>query len=606
MSQKFRRLRANYYKRIFLMQDFLKDFARNLVSAMNLIFLITSLFFFGLAVYQVGFELEDVLSSRFFGLHKVIFLILFFSKYIPEILKFKKRKLIGWIYEGTLFVVSFIILIPILSSLGNEVVGTVKLSRFVILFIISLSLILSELYKLTKLIDSIRVAPSLLFAASFLLIIFVGSGLLMLPRAHTGPITYLDAMFTSASAVCVTGLTVVDTATTFTMLGKIIIICLIQIGGLGIMAFTGFFSYAFTGSVSFKDRLLLKDIVSADTLNDIFRLITKIILLTFLTEAIAAFIIYVNVDDFVGNRVLFAVFHSVSAFCNAGFSTLSSGLASPEIHGNYWVISTISMLIIMGGIGFPVLIMAYKYLKQVLLRLFFLSKRNSLPAKMISRNIGNTLAINTTLILIVVGAIFYYLFEKSSGMVGLSATDKFVEAFFGSVSARTAGFNMIDITKWTYPTIFFMIFLMWIGASPGSTGGGIKTTTFAVAALAAYNFIHGRNQIKIKYSVIGNDTISRVLVVIALSIVVIFIGFMGLLISDPLKNPVHLLFECVSAFATVGLSIVGTSTISGVGQIIIICLMFVGRVGPLALLTGMFVSHRIDYGKYPEQNLTIN
>lgn len=606
MSKKLKQFRANYYKRIFLLQDNFKRTAQNLVSALNLAFLVATLFFFGLAIYQIGFELEDVLSFRFFRFHKVIFLILFFSKYIPEFLSLKKRKLIGWIYEGVLFFVSFIVLIPILFSLGNEAIGTVKLSRFVILFIVSLSLIISEIYKLTKLIDSSRVSPSLIFASSFLLIIFVGSGLLMLPKAHTVPISYLEALFTSASAVCVTGLIVVDTATTFTMLGKIIIVCLIQVGGLGIMAFTGFFSFAFTGSVSFKDRLLLKDIVSADALNDIFRLITKIILFTFIIEAIAALIIYINIDDTVGDRLFFALFHSVSAFCNAGFSTLSAGLASPEIHDNYWVISTISLLIILGGIGFPVLIMGYTYLKQVLLRMFFLSKRNSLPAKMISRNIGNQLALTTTFILIIVGALFYYLFENNSGMLGASPVQKFAESFFGSVSARTAGFNMIDIARWTYPTIFIMIFLMWIGASPGSTGGGIKTTTFAVAVLAAYNFVRGRNHVKINYRVIGNDSISRVLVVITLSIIVVFIGFMGLLIADPMKNPVYLLFECVSAFATVGLSIVNTATISGVGQIIIICLMFIGRVGPLALLSGMMVSHQIDYGKYPEQNLTIN
>ena len=179
-------------------------------------------------------------------------------------------------------------------------------------------------------------------------------------------------------------------------------------------------------------------------------------------------------------------------------------------------------------------------------------------------------------------------------------------SFFGSVSARTAGFNMVDITEWSYPTIFLMIFLMWVGASPGSTGGGIKTTTFAVALKASYDFIRGRQIVEIGNRQIGTETLTRVLVVVLLSLVVIFSGFFILLITDPGKNPVHLLFESFSAFGTVGLSITNTSTLSSSGKILIMMMMFIGRLGPLTVLMGLFVSDKKRYYSYPKQDLVIN
>ncbi len=179
-------------------------------------------------------------------------------------------------------------------------------------------------------------------------------------------------------------------------------------------------------------------------------------------------------------------------------------------------------------------------------------------------------------------------------------------SFFGSVSARTAGFNVVDITRWSYPTIFLMIFLMWIGASPGSTGGGIKTTTFAIAFRSVWNNIRGRDYLKIGNREVGSNTITRVLTIIVLSVLVIGTGFFCLLLSEPGKDPSHLLFECFSAFGTVGLSIADSSTFSDAGKGVDIILMFTGRVGPLTLLTGFMLSHRKRYARYPEIDIVIN
>ncbi len=183
---------------------------------------------------------------------------------------------------------------------------------------------------------------------------------------------------------------------------------------------------------------------------------------------------------------------------------------------------------------------------------------------------------------------------------------KLIISFFGSVSARTAGFNITDISLWGYPTVFIMIILMWIGASPGSTGGGIKTTTFAIAFRSVWNNIRGRQQLIVGNREIGNTTVIKVLSIIFLSLLVISTGFFCLLVSEPEKNPVHLLFESVSAFCTVGLSLADTSTFSQAGKIVVILLMFIGRVGPLTLLAGIMASYHKKYSRYPEIDIIIN
>ncbi|MBN2787365.1 MAG: ATPase [Paludibacteraceae bacterium] len=453
--------------------------------------------------------------------------------------------------------------------------------------------------------NSFKIPPALLFVLSFLFIILIGSGLLMLPKVHTLPISYLDALFTSTSAVCVTGLIVLDTSTAFTTTGQIIILFLIQIGGLGIMTFTGFLAYIFTGTASFSDRLMLKDILSSENLSNLFKVVIKIMLITFLTELIGAVIIYYNTPSEIADKILFSFFHSISAFCNAGFSTLPQGLSNDIIHFNYNIHFVAAFLIILGGIGFPVMLALYKSFTRFFITIFR-SVQHKKKLYFGSRDMNTSIVLTTTIVLIVAGTVVYYLLEKDTSLAGLTTYQKAVTAFFGSVSARTAGFNTVDISLWSSPTVFIMIFLMWVGASPGSTGGGIKTTTFAVAIKAAFNFVRGRKRLEIGNREIGTSTILRVTVVIILSIIIISSGFLALLIFEPTKNPVYLLFESFSAFGTVGLSLVNTATLNEHSKWTIILLMFIGRVGPVTLLTGIFISKRKKYYKFPVQDIIIN
>lgn len=372
------------------------------------------------------------------------------------------------------------------------------------------------------------------------------------------------------------------------------------------MTFTGFFSYIFTSGSSYRDRLLFKEIFSSKTMNNLFSLLIKIVMLTLLTEIIGALIIFGSLDPDASNRFLFSLFHSVSAFCNAGFSTLSDGLYSTGIRNNYGIQISVAMLIILGGIGFPVLLKVYAYLKHIFIVITRRMLRKRIPAIPGQRNVSGRIVLFMTAFLIIGGTVLYYFFENDTSLSGMDNTQKIINSFFGSVSARTAGFNIADMSLWGYPTIFLMIILMWIGASPGSTGGGIKTTTFAIALRSVWNNVRGRQQLVIGNREISHSTISRVLSIILLSLLFITTGFFCLLAFEPGKNPVHLLFESVSAFCTVGLSLANTSTFSQAGKIVLILLMFIGRVGPLTLLTGILVSYQKKHFRYPEMDIIIN
>ena len=600
------KIRERLFKRLFIAGDRLKSIVKWFIYICRFCFTITLILFFIAFLFYIGFANTEIIILRLRSTFRILFLTLFFSKFLPEILHLRKKIVLSFVFETIVFLFSFCVF---LSNFGivtsNKSFWTFFFGNIQIVIAIFL-IAISEIPVLVSLISSIKIPPALLFSTSFFIIIFIGSGLLMLPNAHTLPFTFLDSLFTSVSAVCVTGLVVVDTATSFSLLGKIIILCLIQIGGLGIMTFTGFFSFIFTSSSSFRDRLLLKEIFSSQSLENLFKLLTKIILWTFLTEIAGALLIYCSLDLDSKNKVIFSIFHSVSAFCNAGFSTLSNGLFSTGIRHNYSIQITVALLVILGGIGFPVLLNVYSYLKQLIIILIRKVQMKQIPVIHQQRNISGRIILFMTFFLILAGTGLYYIFEKGNSLRGMDNTQKFIVSFFGSVSSRTAGFHITDISLWGYPTVFLMIFLMWIGASPGSTGGGIKTTTFAIALRSAYNSIKGRQHLVIGNREIGSGTIIRVLSIIFLSILIISAGFFCLLLSEYGKNPVYLLFECVSAFSTVGLSLANTSSFSQTGKIVVMLLMFIGRVGPLTLLTGLLVSYHKHYSRYPEIDIIIN
>jgi potassium uptake TrkH family protein len=599
-------IRERIFKLFFIAGDWYKVFLKWFFGFCRFIMFISLLAFILGLVFYLGFINSEENTIGLKNGFRVIFLVVFFAGIIPGIITFKWKNRISQILRLLLLLLLIIILLSNFNLINlREPLKHLFVGNFQIILGI-LIIGISELSVLQKVISTVKIPPGFIFSISFLLLIVIGSGLLMMPKAHSGHLSYIDSLFTSVSAVCVTGLVVVDTETAFTILGKIIIMFLIQIGGLGIMTFTGFFSFIFASGSSFRNNLVLKELFSSETMNNLFRLLAKIIMITLLTEAIGALIIYSSLDIGSRDRLLFSVFHSVSAFCNAGFSTLSGNLYTADIRYNTTLQLSVAILIILGGIGFPVLVSVYANFKHLIATIIRKLRGKQRPVKPVKKNVAVSIVLFMTFILILTGSLLYYLFESEKSLNGMDNIRKIIISFFASVSARTAGFNITEITLWSYPTIFMMIFLMWIGASPGSTGGGIKTTTFALALRTSWNFIRGKEQLRIGNREISNSTITRVLSIIFLSLILIGAGFFSLLISEPGKDPVKLLFECFSAYATAGLSIVDSTTLTSAGKIIDMILMFVGRVGPLTLLTGFLLSSRKRYSRYPEVEIVIN
>jgi len=453
--------------------------------------------------------------------------------------------------------------------------------------------------------------PAQLFIISFLAIILMGSFCLQLPNATTQKISFLDALFTATSAVCVTGLSVVDTQITFTTFGKVIIMVLIQIGGLGIMTFASYFSYFFKGSSSYENTLVLGELTSENKIGEVFRTIKKILILTSLIVLIGAVSIYSTTPsenfDSLFSHLFFSIFHSVSAFNNAGFSTLSAGLYDDTLKFNYSFQLIITFLIIFGGIGFPIVFNVIRYVKYKLNhlfnRIFGTRKIEHIPWVI---NLNTRIILITTFILLVVGTIAFYFFEYNGVLRNHSDFGKIVTAFFGSVTPRTAGFNTFEMSELSFSTVMFTILLMWIGASPASTGGGIKTSTFAIATLNFLSLAKGKDRIEINRREVADISVRRAFAIISLSLAVIGLAVLILVKIEPDKSFIHLSFEAFSAFSTVGLSINTTPYLGEGGKVVLIFLMFIGRISTLTLLIAIFRKVKYKNYKYPKEEILIN
>lgn len=485
------------------------------------------------------------------------------------------------------------------------------LGHTIITYVAILATFIVEFGKQSLFLNRLNFNPGQLFILSFVFLILIGTGLLLLPTAtHTG-LSFTDALFTSTSAVCVTGLIVVDTATHFTGTGKAIIFLLFQAGGLGIMTFTSFFGLFYTGSSSFKDHFFLRDLTNSEKIGDIFKTLIKIFFITFGVEIVGAFAIYYSVENLPlpGQQTQweFALFHSVSAFCNAGFSSLSAGLADPMVASNIHFQTVISILIIMGGLGFPIVFNFYQYLKHHVTRA--LSYVLNLKEKRHVPNIvqlSSRIVLVTTLILLVFGVVTTFLLEQNHSYEGMSTAQKWSHAFFTSTTSRTAGFNTVDYNLYGNATIVMMLVLMWIGASPSSTGGGIKTTTLAVAFLHVWNLARGRNKTELYYRHIPDSSIMRAYAIIFSSVLVILSASFLISAFDPQVAFRSILFETFSAFSTVGLSLGITSSLSLASKYVLIILMFIGRIGVLSMILALVPKADTRRYGYPNENLMIN
>jgi trk system potassium uptake protein len=451
--------------------------------------------------------------------------------------------------------------------------------------------------------------PAQIFILSFLIIIFIGSLLLSLPNATNGNISYLDALFTSTIAVCVTGLAVVDTATSFTTFGQTIIMFLIQIGGLGILTFASYFSYFFKGATTYENQLALSDMTSSSKLGEVFSTLKNVILITFGIELFAGILIYLSIDSNLfeshSELLFFSIFHAISAFCNAGFSTLSSSLYDTGFRYNYFLQIVIILTFVLGGLGFPIVVNILKYFKYKFSTLFSYKSRKNIYKPWVL-NLNSRITLVTTLSISFIAFILFYFLEYNNTLAEHNGFGKIVTALFGATTPRTAGFNTIDTASMAFPTLMMVFLLMWIGASPQSTGGGIKTSTFAIATLNILSLAKGKSRIEIFRREIAEVSVRRAFAIISLSLLVIGLAIMSISIFDPEKELMNIAFECFSAYSTVGLSLGITGDLSSASKLIIIIVMFVGRISMLSLVIAVFRKVKHKNYRYPKEEITIN
>lgn len=451
--------------------------------------------------------------------------------------------------------------------------------------------------------------PAQLFILSFLVIIFLGAFLLILPNATYEGISFLDALFTSTSAVCVTGLAVVDTGTHFTKFGQTIIMILIQVGGLGILTFASYFSYFFKGGTTYENQLVLSDMTSSRKLGEVFSTLKYIIYITFGIEFFSGILIYTSLDsaDFnsQSEKLFFSAFHSISAFCNAGFSTISASLYDSDFRFNYYLQLVVIFSFVLGGLGFPIVVNILSFFQYKISRLFSFRSVKSKHRPWVL-NLNSRITLITTISITSVAFVGFFILEYNNTLMEHNGFGKFVTALFGATTPRTAGFNTIDTAAMTFPTIMMVFLLMWIGASPQSTGGGIKTSTFAIATLNILSLARGKSRIEVFRREIADVSVKRAFAIISLSLIVIGFAIMLITMFDPEKTLLDIAFECFSAYSTVGLSLGITGVLSDPSKFIIIVVMFVGRISMLSLVIAVFKKVKYTNYSYPKEEITIN
>jgi trk system potassium uptake protein len=495
---------------------------------------------------------------------------------------------------------------PILGWLGQRA-PDLPASTITVLYLAGTQLTLVLLTGLralrrNSLLSNRRISPGMAFILSFAALITVGTLLLKTPQSTLRGIGWTDAAFTATSSVCVTGLITVDMEQTFTRHGQWILLGLIQVGGLGVMTITYFFAYFFAGGVTLRNRIALQDLLCEENLGHIGTVLGVIVGFTLLTEIAGAIAIHgfippgnTHIDD----TVFFSIFHSVSAFCNAGFSTLSNGLGDSSLQGQTGLFSVIMILIVGGGIGFPVIKNFWLVMLARLARLLHL--RVAVAPRLTT---NSHIILFTTVFLLVGGTLVIWLTEFVFGHGATNGPEWFT-ALFHAVTARTAGFNITPMGAMLPATAAVMMFLMFVGGSPSSTAGGIKTSTLAVAVLAVRRVLFGRAEIEAFGRRLGEDIANRALAILLLAVAFITIISTALCALHPELSPADLVFEAVSAVGTVGLTRGITPQLGDPAKWVLISAMFVGRIGVLLFFLSFIPKRPANGYRLPETSIVL-
>lgn len=457
-----------------------------------------------------------------------------------------------------------------------------------------------------------RTNPSLILSASFLLFILIGSLLLMMPRCTYGGLDYVDALFVSTSAVCITGLTSVDVPATFTPAGLAVLAVLIQTGGLGVMTFTSFFALFFSGNTSIYSQLMVRDMIYSKTLSALLPTLLYILAFTVLIEIAGAVAIFLSIHGTMGmpleDELIFSAFHSLSAFCNAGFSNVEGGLSNPLLlHSNQWIYVVVTLLVTAGGIGFPILMNFRQAVANRAKRLWCWMRRRPRPRFPIhTYDLNTKIVLVTSAWLTVATTLLFFLFEYDNSLDGMPLGHKLIQAWFNSSVPRSSGFSSVNPAGFLNITVMMFLLLMWIGGASQSTAGGIKVNTFATMLLNLKATILGRDRVTAWHRSIAIPSIRRAHAVIGLSILSLVFYATVLVGLEPELPPKALIYEATSALFTVGSSLGVTGALSVSSKVLLCTAMFLGRVGIISLLVGVVGVHNDPPYRLPSDNIIIN
>jgi trk system potassium uptake protein TrkH len=531
-------------------------------------------------------DIQTRFSSIFTHTLDFTILFLFLAEVVVDFIRSSdKRHFFKRQMFEVLFLIFFTVLFAynkfLLFSRASTLYGNLPGKIIIVRNIFVLLKVFGRIRKLSAFVRSLTAHPARTVLLSFVLVIVTGTILLMLPftTPDAAGLSFVDSLFTATSAVCVTGLIVVDTAAAFSIWGKIIIMLLIQVGGLGIMILSFFMAFILRRSLTVEDKFLISYMTSEKDMRNLGRSIKNIINITLIIEGVGAVLLFLGFRTSMGTNLqtlFISVFHAVSAFCNAGFSLFSDSLEGFRSHT--LINLTVSVLIILGGLSFVVIMNLKGWLAAGIPNLF---RKRSFSIKGLSLN--TRVVLLGTGILLGLGMLLIYALEHRYSLADFDLKTQYLAAFFQSVTTRTAGFNTISMSGLRNPTYLLMMIFMFIGGASGSTAGGVKINSLALFLAYVNSLLKDKREVTLYNHSIAKDLVLRALLILLFGLVSVLAGMMILSITE--NAPFILIcFETVSAFGTVGLSAGITSALSIIGKYVIILLMFIGRIGPLTLL----------------------
>ena len=606
-----------YHKFLLYQNKWIHPYVRVALGVMTTLTYLASILLIVGLVYEHGFTISVAEAHQLQRLYHGVWIVFLSDISLRIALEYKDTRQtfskLTWILTFLLYLT----LVPVVFH-RPEVEGAIQAVWDFLngrIYHLALLLMLSFLnlsYGLVRLLGR-RTNPSLILAVSFLIIILIGTGLLMLPRSTVAGISWVDSLFISTSAVCVTGLTSVDVASTFTTTGFVIIILLIQIGGLGVMTLTSFFAMFFMGNTSLYNQLVVRDMVSSNSLNSLLSTLVYILGFTLAIEGAGMLAIWSDIHGTMGmdihEELAFSAFHSISAFCNAGFSTLPGNLGNPLLmsgHNPFYIY--ISLLIILGGIGFPILVNFKDIILYHIRRFWRFLRTWEWDGRRFYHlyNLNTRIVLIVTFLLLVVGTAGIALFEWNASFAGMPVADKWTQAFFNAYCPRTAGFSSVDLAGLSVQTLLIYLILMWIGGGSQSTAGGIKVNAFAVVVLNLVAVLRGTERVEVFGRELSYDSIRRSNATVVMSFGVLFVFIFIISILEPKLSLLTVTFECVSAISTVGSSLNATPLLGSDSKLLVALLMFVGRVGLITLMLGIIKQKKNTKYQYPSGQIIIN